>query len=58
MFARDVEAVALHEAADQRRKLIFLARDPRAYDGTTTSDDDPAGVYVVDADFKEVKRDA
>jgi hypothetical protein len=34
---------------DHRRKLVFLARDPRAYDGTTTNDDDPAGVYVVDA---------
>jgi len=40
-------------AVDERRKLIFLARDPRAYDGTTTSDDDPAGVYVVDASDPE-----
>jgi hypothetical protein len=38
---------------DRRRKLVFLARDPRAYDGTTTNDDDPAGVYVVDASDPE-----
>jgi hypothetical protein len=34
---------------DHRRKLVFLARDPRAYNGTTTRDGDPAGVYTVDA---------
>ncbi|WP_211262180.1 LVIVD repeat-containing protein [Nitriliruptor alkaliphilus] len=36
-------------AVDERRKLVFLARDPRAYGGTTTDPDDPAGVYIVDA---------
>lgn len=40
-------------AVDERRKLVFLARDPRAYGGTTTDDDDPAGVYVVDASDPE-----
>lgn len=34
---------------DQRRKLVIMARDPRAYDGTTASDDSVAGVYLVDA---------
>jgi hypothetical protein len=34
---------------DHRRKLVFLARDPRAYNGSATRDGDPAGVYTVDA---------
>lgn len=34
---------------DQRRKLVFLARDPRAFDGTTASEASVAGVYVIDA---------
>jgi hypothetical protein len=40
-------------AVDPDRKLVFLARDPRAYDGTTTDDDDPAGVYTIDASDPE-----
>lgn len=34
---------------DQRRKLVFMARDPRAYDGSTSSPEATAGVYIVDA---------
>ena len=34
---------------DEDRKLVFLARDPRAYSGTTTDPDDVAGVYIIDA---------
>jgi hypothetical protein len=34
---------------DQRRKLVFLSRDPRSYGGTTSDPDDVAGVYIVDA---------
>jgi hypothetical protein len=34
---------------DQRRKLAFLSRDPRAFGGRTDSDSDVAGVYIVDA---------
>lgn len=34
---------------DPDRKLVFLSRDPRAYDGTTADPDDVAGVYIVDA---------
>lgn len=34
---------------DQRRKLAFLSRDPRAYGGSTNSNTDVAGVYIVDA---------
>ncbi len=34
---------------DARRKLVFLARDPRAYNGTTTNPNHVAGVYIVDA---------
>jgi hypothetical protein len=34
---------------DQRRKLVFLARDPRAFNGTTTSNDSVAGIYIIDA---------
>jgi hypothetical protein len=34
---------------DQRRKLVFLSRDPRAYGGSTNSNTDVAGVYIVDA---------
>lgn len=34
---------------DQRRKLVFMARDPRAYGGTTGDPADVAGVYIVDA---------
>jgi hypothetical protein len=33
---------------DQRRKLAFLSRDPRAYGGSTNSNTDVAGVYIVD----------
>ncbi|HET6547356.1 MAG TPA: hypothetical protein VFG79_02790 [Solirubrobacter sp.] len=33
---------------DQRRKLAFLSRDPRAYGGSTRSDSDIAGVYIID----------
>lgn len=32
---------------DQRRKLVYLARDPRAYGGTTATG--TSGVYIVDA---------
>ncbi len=34
---------------DQGRKLVFMARDPRSFQGTTASDTSVAGVYVVDA---------
>lgn len=34
---------------DQERKLVMMARDPRAFDGTTSSPDAVAGVYIVDA---------
>jgi hypothetical protein len=34
---------------DQRRKLVFLARDPRAFTGSLQRDDSVAGVYIVDA---------
>lgn len=34
---------------DQRRKLAFLSRDPRAFGGSTSSNTDVAGVYIVDA---------
>ena len=34
---------------DQRRKLVFMARDPRAYDGTTSDPAAVAGLYIVDA---------
>jgi hypothetical protein len=34
---------------DQRRKLVFLARDPRAFNGTTSSNDSVSGLYVIDA---------
>lgn len=34
---------------DERRKLVFMARDPRAYGGSTSDPDDVAGVYIVDA---------
>jgi hypothetical protein len=34
---------------DQRRKLVFLARDPRSFDGTTGSDTSVSGIYVIDA---------
>jgi hypothetical protein len=34
---------------DQRRKLAFLSRDPRAFGGSTGSNTDVAGVYIVDA---------
>ena len=34
---------------DQRRKLAFLSRDPRAFGGSTNSNTDVAGVYIVDA---------
>jgi hypothetical protein len=34
---------------DQRRKLVFMARDPRSFKGKTASDTSVAGVYIVDA---------
>jgi hypothetical protein len=34
---------------DQTRKLAFLSRDPRAFGGSTNSDSDIAGVYIIDA---------
>jgi len=34
---------------DQKRKLAFLSRDPRAYGGLTNSNTDIAGVYIIDA---------
>ncbi|MGH2826145.1 MAG: LVIVD repeat-containing protein [Actinomycetota bacterium] len=34
---------------DSKRKLVFLARDPRAYDGTTSDPDSVSGVYIVNA---------
>jgi hypothetical protein len=34
---------------DQNRKLAFLSRDPRAFGGSTNSNTDVAGVYIVDA---------
>ena len=34
---------------DQSRKLAFLSRDPRAFGGSTNSNTDVAGVYIVDA---------
>jgi hypothetical protein len=34
---------------DQKRKLAFLSRDPRAFGGSTSSNNDIAGVYIVDA---------
>jgi hypothetical protein len=34
---------------DQRRKLIFLSRDPRAYGGNQSNPDHPSGVYIVNA---------
>jgi hypothetical protein len=41
---------------DQRRKLVFLARDPRAYNGSAARDGDPAGVYTVDASNPDALR--
>jgi hypothetical protein len=34
---------------DKSRKLVFLSRDPRSFEGTTANDDDIAGVYIVNA---------
>jgi hypothetical protein len=34
---------------DASRKLVFMARDPRSFQGTTRSDTSVAGVYIVDA---------
>jgi hypothetical protein len=34
---------------DQRRKLIFLSRDPRAYGGNQNNPNHKSGVYIVDA---------
>jgi hypothetical protein len=34
---------------DARRKLVFMARDPRSFTGTTASDTSIAGVYIIDA---------
>ena len=33
---------------DEDRKLVFMARDPRAYDGSTANVDSVAGVYIID----------
>ena len=33
---------------DQDRKLVFMARDPRSFGGSTASDTSIAGVYIVD----------
>jgi hypothetical protein len=33
---------------DQRRKLVFMARDPRSFGGTTRNDNSVSGVYIVD----------
>ena len=33
---------------DQDRKLVFMARDPRSFAGTTANDNSVAGVYIVD----------
>jgi hypothetical protein len=33
---------------DKRRKLVFMARDPRSFGGTTRNDNSVAGVYIVD----------
>jgi len=41
---------------DQRRKLVFMARDPRSFAGTTASDTSVAGVYIVDLrDPRDIK---
>lgn len=34
---------------DEARKRVFMSRDPRAFDGTTSDPSDVAGFYVVDA---------
>ena len=34
---------------DKDRKLVFMARDPRSFKGTTASDTSIAGVYIVKA---------
>lgn len=34
---------------DQKRKLIFLSRDPRAYGGNQSNPDHLSGVYIIDA---------
>ena len=34
---------------DANRKLVFMARDPRSFKGTTASDTSIAGVYIVNA---------
>jgi hypothetical protein len=34
---------------DKDRKLVFMARDPRSFKGTTGSDTSVAGVYIVNA---------
>ena len=34
---------------DADRKLVFMARDPRSFKGTTGSDTSIAGVYIIDA---------
>jgi hypothetical protein len=38
---------------DQDRKLVFMARDPRSFGGTTASDTSIAGVYIVDLEDPE-----
>jgi hypothetical protein len=34
---------------DRDRKLVFMARDPRSFKGTTASDTSIAGVYIINA---------
>ena len=34
---------------DADRKLVFMARDPRSFKGTTASDTSIAGVYIINA---------
>ena len=34
---------------DAKRRRVFLARDPRAYNGTTSDPNSVSGVYIVDA---------
>ena len=42
---------------DADRGLVFLARDPRSFKGTTASDTSIAGVYIVNAADPEEPRD-
>ena len=41
---------------DKRRKLVFMARDPRSFAGTTGNDNSVSGVYIVDLrDPRDIK---